>query len=355
MSLISGIRKRVLNLIAQFYYKLNTVFFNQSEIVFILLGESKAFGNITAVAQVLKQKNISYIVVDGTFTWENIRIISRASVLCIDQTNQLTSRLKLTKRTRTVQLWHAGGAFKRVAYDAWDGTDFDLNRITRVHGNTDYLIVSDEKLVELLSSAFRLKPSHVLPLGLARSDLFFNIQDKIHENKNLIVFAPTFRTTKAGYRYLDYSKDEILALHSEAKKHGFELALRLHPSLKSFHIDGIPNISEEDLYSCLRKTSILITDFSSIIFDYSLFDGRIFWVLKNIDSYERERGLYFDPSMVYPEYSGYSIESLIPKIFSSNSPINTPSLRKSFMGGCDGRSCDRIAKFLINLNSTGDQ
>lgn len=351
LSWISTIRKKATNFIAQVYYRFNVLFSKQKDIVFVWQAQSKSFGNIPVIIQQLKERKIPYKVIDGRFSSENIKVISRATVLCVDQTNQLTSRLKLIEKTRTVQLWHAGGAFKRIAFDAWDGSHKDLKRINRVHGNTDFLIVSDAKLVSLLANAFHIQSSHVLPLGLARSDVAPPLSNSKTEPKNLILLAPTFRTDVAGRRYLNYLEDEVKFLQVEAKRNGYDLALRLHPSVKSFHIDGILDVSNEELYSCLSKTAILITDFSSIIFDYSLFDGKVFWWLKDYDLYEIERGLYFDPSIVYPEYSAQTVEALIPKIFNSNKPINTPELRKNFMSACDGKSCDRITQFLINLSS----
>lgn len=351
VSWISTIRKKATNLIAQSYYQLNVFFAKQKDIVFIWQAQSTTFGNIPAILRKLKEKKIPYKVIDGNFSSENLRVISRAAVLCVDQTNPLTSRLKITKNTKTVQLWHAGGAFKRIAFDAWDGSKRDLKRIHRVHGNTDFLIVSDSKLVSLLANAFQIQSNHVLPLGLARSDIIFQLNYEKIESKKLILFAPTFRTDITGRRYLNYLEEEIKLLQAEANKNGYDLALRVHPSVSSLHVDGVLDVSNEELYSCLSKTAILITDFSSIIFDYSLFDGKVFWWLKDFNLYETERGLYFDPSVVYSDYAAQNLEALIPKIFCSNLPINTPELRRNFMSACDGKSCDRISKFLINLSS----
>lgn len=267
--------------------------------------------------------------------------------MCIDQTTKLTSNVVLRPSTKILQVWHAGGAFKKIAFDACNGTEDDISRIQRIHGQTDYIVVSDFNLIKIYANAFRLPVTNVLPFGIPRTDTY-SLGTGKRDNSRIVLFAPTFRTPVKGMRSNIYSREKIYQLQKKLKEIDYSLAIRLHPSLGSTNFENILDWSSLPLQDALQKSSAIITDYSSVIFDYSLFPGRTFWLLEDFESYSLERGVYFNPLVKYPNYASKSIDDLVNKILTSKKE-NNYVIREEFMSSCDGNATLRVVEFIINL------
>lgn len=343
--------KKIISLyrtIFQIAYSFLLLFTHRKHLLIIYSKTSEAFGNLPALQAALNRRGVKFYCINQKLTFSNLLMVAKAKVICIDQATQLTSTLRISKRTIVVQLWHAGGAYKKFGFDAWNGTVKDYRRIQRIHSNVSYVITSDTKLTSLYANAFRISPDKVLPLGLLRSDQYF--EKRIRANrKNIVLLALTFRTNTLGQRYSSFSIDELLELDEKLKTKGYLLAVRLHPSLVNTSLpETVMNWSERPLASIIKDASVLVTDFSSILFDFSVYPGRVFWYLKDINQYKIERGLYFNPLTKYPEYCAVDVDSLV-KVICSKKRLNTPNICNEYMSNCDGHSCDRMIKFLLSI------
>ena len=110
---------------------------------------------------------------------------------------------KKRKDTKVLQLWHACGAMKRFGYD----TDDDIPAWYRgnVFRNIDAVTVSSPKCVPCFASAMRLKEENIRPVGVSRTDCYFDpewnskMKERFdsevpsHKGKKVVVWAPTFR------------------------------------------------------------------------------------------------------------------------------------------------------------------
>ena len=218
----------------------------------------------------------------------------------------------------------------------------------RIHGNTKWIIITSNKLRDTYATAFNLPLEHVLPLGMLRTDLYFKSDRKFRQNKKIVLFAPTFRTFDKR-RTIAGVGNVIRELKGKLKKYDYELVVRLHPSVANqLSINSIINWSDRELLDCFNEISVLVTDYSSIFFDFSLFYGRIFWYLEDIDDYQKERGLYFNPLIDYPEYASRNLDDLVKKI-AFNDNENCHIIRERFMDNCDGHSSQRIINFIKSL------
>lgn len=65
----------------------------------------------------------------------------------------------------------------------------ELSRLNRIHGNIDWLIISDEKLVKSYAEAFHLHNEQVLLLGLARTDLLYSCDPEQAKEKFFSIFS----------------------------------------------------------------------------------------------------------------------------------------------------------------------
>lgn len=319
-------------------------------ILFVYSKNSEKFGNLPLLYSSLRD-DLSVKKIDDKLLLKNIYMLSKARIVCVDQATVLLSNLRINKnKVEVIQVWHAGGAYKQVAFDAYDGTGKDFARILRIHGNTTKIIVSDEKLVDIYANAFRLHKKDVLPLGLIRSDLYNGHYDSENSGR-FILYAPTFRTDELGKRTLGDLFGKLRKINQSIKEHGDKLAVRLHPSLCGINLGDldVENWSMLPLQECLEKTHTLITDYSSIFFDFSMFDGCIFWYVEDIEYYvSQQRRLYFNPVEKFPDFCALSVEELIDKLYSPHK-LNCSSVRSEFMSACTGNSCSNVVELINKL------
>lgn len=207
--------------------------------------------------------------------------------------------------TQVVQVWHAEGALKRFGVDAV--RPLKEPERTFLHRYYDWVVTSGEASREAWSRAFRTPVDRVLALGSPRTDLFFDAAAIAEararvaaahpelEGRRVILYAPTFRGRGAGKRPsagLDATRlraslgpDDILVL-------------KAHPNLdrRLVSTEGYDLIVDQlvDLNDLLVMTDILITDYSSAIFDFALTRRPIVLLLEDLEAYERDPGLYLD-------------------------------------------------------------
>lgn len=340
--------KQLLRLAAQSIYRLCALITKKDCVTLIYSKNSIAFENLPVLAKALELRGVKYRIIDSKISLKNIYLLSQANVVCLDQATYLTSNLRMCKSVKVVQLWHAGGAYKKVGYDACNGTIEDRERIDRIHGNVDWIITSSINVKGIYAKAFALPEERVLPLGMLRTDVYFSTRKKSNSGR-VILFAPTFRTNSFNRRYTKNINSVIDEFERLLTGTDYELAIRLHPSVAdAVAFRSARDWSSRSLIECLSEASVLVTDYSSILFDYSLFDGRIFWYIPDHQSYETERGLYFDPFDEYPEYSSDNLADLIKRI-KSNRINNCKLIRRKYMDACDGESARRICNFIQSL------
>jgi teichoic acid ribitol-phosphate primase len=207
--------------------------------------------------------------------------------------------------TTVVQVWHAEGALKRFGADAVGGLD-EPER-TFLHRHYDWVVSSGEASREAWSRAFRTPPDHVLPLGSPRTDLFHDPEAMAAarrrvlaaypalDGRRVILHAPTFRGRGRGKRpggVLEPARLRAALAETDV------LVLKSHPNLDRSLVstDGYDVIVEPgfDLNDLLVAAGVLITDYSSAIFDAALLRLRLLLLVDDLDAYARDPGLYLD-------------------------------------------------------------
>jgi CDP-glycerol glycerophosphotransferase (TagB/SpsB family) len=217
--------------------------------------------------------------------------------------------------TVRVQTWHAAGAFKKIGYSVMDktfGADEHLVRRVAIHSNYDLCLMPSDAATVHYMDAFRLpRERFSAVLGLPRTDLFFDtgrraraetaIRDRygIPAGRKVLLYAPTFRgDTMLAARY-DDSLD--LGTMREALGDEWVLLLRLHPfvrrgvtlgpELAGFALD----VSDwPDMNELMFVADLLVTDYSSAIFEFALLGRPMAFFAPDHEAYERERGFYLD-------------------------------------------------------------
>lgn len=124
--------------------------------------------------------------------------------------------------------------------------------------------------------------------------------------------------------------------------------MKLHPNLQEkYKIDNC-TISTEELYPIV---DILITDYSSVLYDYLLFNGNVILYVPDYDSYLSERGMYIDYKKEFEFPIVQDNNLLLQAIYEykaiKNSKID--KYRDKFIKMNDGKASERIIRYLKNL------
>lgn len=336
-------------IICQVLYLMFYMIFPQSKLLFLEGKNSRQFRNLKILENAIDDTRKEILTNDSSLL-KKIISIARSKVICIDQSNDILSKIHLYGNTTVVQVWHAGGAFKKFGLDGIDNRK-DINkekiRVQRINRNIGYAIVSDKKMINLYAKAFGIRESQVLPLGLVRSDEYFETRDEYITGKKVILYAPTFRTQLNNTRICS-SYDVIIELEKYFPE--YQIWVKFHPGLDVNAMEkskGVIDVSALNMTDIFRYVNVLITDYSSIIFDYSMFTGKIIFFTEDIDEYYKQRGLYFDPRKKFNGFTATNIDELIEVI--KNSKNNTKKFRNEFMNSCDGHCTEKVSKFIISL------
>lgn len=271
--------------------------------------------------------------------------------------------MKFGEENTIVQLWHAPGASKKFG----GSVDIESREIlSKISENTDYLIVTSENIIGYYSEAFQMPESKIKALGLPRMDYYFENRDLdklkkdfcqkygISQDKKIILYAPTFRDEEKYnnvFSYLDLEEFNA-RLGNE-----YVLALRLHPKIKNFYKEDISSKGKyidvsgyESEQELMLISDVLITDYSSIMIEYSILNKPTVFFTYDLDEYlKNERGFYYDFKTTVPGPIVNTSDELIDVI--ENNKFDKSKISefvKTQFDEIDGHSSERIVNFLLN-------
>ena len=212
-----------------------------------------------------------------------------------------------------LQTWH-GTALKRIGYDAVSGEHSSFinwlrpNTKTAAANNTDIFMSGSRFMSGVYRTAFKY-PNTIYETGTPRNDIFFQDRPDIikkvrkalsidHDSK-LILYTPTFRNG-GTFEYYDIDLNLVKSYYQKVTGEKYTVLVRLHPGLvaksddfeKFFGTDVINVTLYPDIQDLLYVTDILITDYSSTMFDFMYSFKPVIMYVPDIDTYNR--GFYFD-------------------------------------------------------------
>lgn len=276
------------------------------------------------------------------------------------------------KGTKVIQLWHACGAFKKWGFStldlAWGGKREDFLRFPMHNTYTD-VFVSSEAVIPCYAEAFNCSERKIKAFGTPRTDVYFDSEfvsaqrDELLKafpeigDRKIILYAPTFRGNSPDLAYnedpLDYGKLK------EAFGDEYALVLKLHPfTARKFGLtdeekekygDFVFNGSNSvKIETALCAADILIADYSSLIFEYSLLNKPMLFYAYDLEQYEHDRSFYFEYKSFVPGKIVINNDEIIDAIKNGDFRADRiPAFREKFMGACDGECVKRIAEYAM--------
>ncbi|MGE7121268.1 CDP-glycerol glycerophosphotransferase family protein [Peribacillus sp. NPDC046944] len=283
--------------------------------------------------------------------------------------------LSKRKETTYIQTWH-GTPLKKMQFDIENIQGRDDGYLNRVHSATktwDYLVSPSSYASNAFRSAFRYE-GEVLETGYPRNDLFYRedvstianvVTDrlKLPKGKKVILYAPTFRdnqTSKNNKFTFDLNLD--LEKMKEALGDEYVLLLRMHVVISNKlkipegYEDFVINVSKySDIQELYLISDILITDYSSVMFDFANTARPILYYTYDLEDYrDNIRGFYIDFEGEAPGPFLKTTEDIIESITNIDE-INRQYetryslFREKYCGIEDGQAAKRIVdKFFDN-------
>ncbi|MCD7735671.1 MAG: CDP-glycerol glycerophosphotransferase family protein [Lachnospiraceae bacterium] len=266
--------------------------------------------------------------------------------------------------TKVVQLWHSCGLTKKIAYDADE--DIPKGYHGDMFGNYSYLTMSADACVPVHERALRLSREHIFATGISRTDYYFDEKwnercrenfRKAHpeaEGRRIAVWAPTFRGNAAAPRLEGL---DIIRRAAEELKDEWYFVIKAHPHIDRHGMVSTSRIPTEELFPV---ADVLITDYSSVLFDYLLYRRPVILFAPDLQEYEQARGFYIDyRSIPYPlTRTREELEAVIGGIAGNGCAdhgkqdwyaahaAEIDAFRETYVGACDGHATERILKLV---------
>lgn len=210
-----------------------------------------------------------------------------------------------------LQTWH-GFALKKIEMDAQQSLPEPYLRVCRRDGSMTDAVACGSGFMEGVFRRSFWYPDHVeiLSCGTPRNDIFFRDSGEIpgkvrsalglEPSRNLVLYAPTFRADHTTSAYA-LNPEQVKAACERRFGGEWSVLIRLHPNIASkseglFAYDGknvVDATAYPDMQELLAGVDLLITDYSSSMFDFALSGKPCVQLAVDIEAYKKDRDFYF--------------------------------------------------------------
>ncbi|MCR5737218.1 MAG: CDP-glycerol glycerophosphotransferase family protein [Eubacterium sp.] len=268
--------------------------------------------------------------------------------------------IKPAKKQMVVNLWH-GTPLKKIGNLEQGCEKIDYNFFTKV-------LTTAPMYKPIMASIFGCKESQVEVMGNPRNDEMF-VADSLVDtsirrgSRKVFLWLPTYREYNPDFVISCLSREDLERLNEYLKGVDCRLIIKTHPLQKVEEVVKYPYIdfiTEEQLqkqkmtvYTLLRNADALITDYSSVYFDYMLLNRPIAFAVEDMEEYRQKRGFVFDnpkeymPGMEIKNVA--DVEIFMADTFNGMDPYKEQreEINHRVNYYQDGDTCERIANRFI--------
>ncbi|RSD25221.1 CDP-glycerol glycerophosphotransferase family protein [Mesobacillus subterraneus] len=263
---------------------------------------------------------------------QSVYHLATAKVIVADNYYPFLAVAKFQPDVTCMQIWHANGAIKKFGLEDQSvsmRSKIAQERFKKVYGKFDQVLVGSDSMAEIFQKAFGVPEANIRRTGIPRTDLFFDESKKEYithklcskypflRNKKVLLYAPTFRDENLDTFELRINLDQL----KQEFEDEYILLLKLHPAIKNgamlsdnlkgfvYDFSDYPNVND-----LLFVTDILITDYSSLPFEFSLLNKPMIFFPYDLTSYEKSRGFWEEYNKLVPGPVAFSTQEIIRSI-----------------------------------------
>ncbi|MBQ7541806.1 MAG: CDP-glycerol glycerophosphotransferase family protein [Clostridia bacterium] len=274
-----------------------------------------------------------------------------------------------------VQLWHTPALLRKAGYAIGKrGVAGEIVDRRLVHKNYTDVVASSGYVKNTLASVFNCSEDIIHGWGCAHTDVYFdkefirksrhdlvrlvpNLTSQIGDRK-ILLYAPTYRGEN-DHAYTHRMLDLLLLKRLLGDK--FVLLIRMHPLIQdgSLIVGDMRDLVHDFAFEVPQSVSIdatlcgsdmLITDYSTILFEYSLLGRPMVFYAFDFEQYTRRRPLFYDYASFVPGPIVYDSAQLSDAVLDMQTDFDEEQIRhfaRKYMGGCDGHSTERIIHYTV--------
>lgn len=341
----------------------------------LMLSDSRAelSGNLAFIDEELKKNgfHIQYffkrsLKEEKTFEEKKkmCHLMAMSAYIMVDDFYPIIYALPISKKTKLIQVWHAMGAFKTVGFSRL-GKPGGPNPRSISHRNYTDAITSADGIRSNYAEAFQMPVEHVHATGIPRTDIFFD-ENYIQQtrarlyakyprlkNKKVVMFAPTFRGNGQNSAHYNFEWIDFADLQQSLGEE-YQFIIKLHPFIKN--TDSVPKdneffldlTSEREINDLLFITDVLITDYSSVIFEASLLNINTIFYAPDLQEYTESRDFYYPFQRYTFGKIAENMDELIEAIHHPENDVKKLNeFKKHFCEACDGHATQRFVQTLF--------
>lgn len=324
-----------------------------------------------------KAPNVSFVLYGSL---EYFKVLATSQFLI----NNVTFPTQFVKRDEQIYIntWH-GVPLKKMGYDI-NGRAADCKNIVRNFLATDYLLSSSTAMTErMYMQAFKLVNIYngaIIEEGSPRTDRQYSFADSWAElqsalevngipvdDRKIILYAPTWK----GESYFSPHNDGanlralVRQLEAQVDTSEYRVLVKAHQVVS----DGLSMNEELSRYLVpnsvptnivLGSAAMLITDYSSIFYDFLALDRPVLFYIPDLEEYRQYRDLYVEPSDLpgpvadsLAELSDLVLNTCRGMPEASSVEQNYAILKQTFALHEDGKVCERVVDIVIRNRPEG--
>ncbi len=291
---------------------------------------------------------------------EITELIMTSRIIVTDDYLKYVRYIPLRPQQRLIQIWHACGAFKQFGCR---GTNLTRKTDAATHAQYNLVCVSGQALRSIYADAFDVDVNKVYALGTPRTDVFYdesikrNIRDQIYRDhpelsgKHVILYAPTFRDV--GKDRTQFRPDLDFDSLSESLQEDQVMVICPHPLMENSILDkSYDNIFVYRDYPTndyMMVSDLLITDYSSVIFEYALLNKPMVFFCYDINIYNRGFYLRYPEDLPGPVITNQKeLSEYLGSLKDYSVSDQFQNFLDKYMSSCDGHSSERIAGLIMD-------
>lgn len=309
--------------------------------------------DVSKIPDLPLKRNVSYVI-KGTSEYKNILTIAKFHIF----ETWVPNNIEKKKGMIWIQLWH-GTPIKKMLFDSHERfimKKSKRHKLSKFHDllRWDYILSQNYFCTKKIRSSFQISKDKILELGYPRSiniprskldSLTLKYQSIAGNEKPILLYAPTWR----DYNQYGYGNDLTYIPNFERSglMDKYTIIYCGHPfGNDSLNKEVIVKDESDDIQELISVADVLITDYSSILFDWLPTNKKFVLLWNDQQLFEYARGIYPEIRKDFADFIVDSDSKVLDVLNSNEKVINNLEDYTEF----SDKSCDLLVEFINKIS-----